>query len=58
MGFIIRSLLNGPKQTTTWIVRRGYSTSDITASAMVYSNYGQPSEVLRLVQCILNDIIS
>jgi trans-2-enoyl-CoA reductase len=47
MGFIIRSLLNGPKQTTTWIVRRGYSTSDITASAMVYSNYGQPSEVLR-----------
>jgi trans-2-enoyl-CoA reductase len=53
MGLLIRSIFRVQQQqralqSVKWIVRRSYSgKSDITASAMVYSDYGQPSEVLK-----------
>ncbi|KAI9360708.1 hypothetical protein BD770DRAFT_384674 [Pilaira anomala] len=43
MGLLFRTFAKAPRQ---W--RRGYSSSsDITASAMVYTDYGQPSQVLK-----------
>ncbi|KAG0170646.1 mitochondrial 2-enoyl thioester reductase [Apophysomyces sp. BC1034] len=44
MGFFIRALRQQPL-----VLRRAYSaaTSNIDVSAMVYSSYGKPSEVLR-----------
>ncbi|EPB91107.1 mitochondrial 2-enoyl thioester reductase [Mucor circinelloides] len=53
MGLLLRSILKThqqvrPVSSVQWVVRRCYSgKSDITASAMVYSDYGQPSQVLR-----------
>lgn len=44
MGFFIRTALK--TQSVRLTISRAYS-SDITASAMVYSNYGQPSQVLK-----------
>ena len=45
MVFLLRNLV-GRQTSYRWIARRAYS-SDITASAMVYSEYGQPSQVLK-----------
>ncbi|KAI9269688.1 hypothetical protein EDC94DRAFT_599654 [Helicostylum pulchrum] len=43
MGLLLRTFTKAPRQ---W--RREYTShSDITASAMVYSEYGQPSQVLK-----------
>lgn len=53
MGLLIRSIFRVQQQqralqSVKWVVRRSYSgKSNITANAMVYSNYGQPSEVLK-----------
>ncbi|CEP14039.1 hypothetical protein [Parasitella parasitica] len=53
MTILLRSILKTHQQirpvaSARWVALRGYSgKSDITASAMVYSDYGQPSQVLR-----------
>ncbi|KAI7873096.1 uncharacterized protein EV154DRAFT_452819 [Mucor mucedo] len=44
MVLLLRTFVKTPRQA--WTMRRFYS-SDITASAMVYSEYGQPSQVLK-----------
>lgn len=55
MGLLLRSILKThqqvrPVSSVKWVIRRCYSEkSDITANAMVYSDYGQPSQVLRSV---------
>lgn len=48
MGLLLRTFIKTPRQqhTAQWMIRRAYS-SDITASAVVYSEYGQPSQVLK-----------
>ncbi|RCH78361.1 mitochondrial 2-enoyl thioester reductase, partial [Rhizopus stolonifer] len=47
MGFLLH-LISKTQQPTRWVVRRAYSAqSDITASAMVFKDYGQPSQVLK-----------
>lgn len=48
MGLLFRTFIKTPRQqhTAQWMIRRAYS-SDITASAVVYSEYGQPSQVLK-----------
>ncbi|KAI7901364.1 uncharacterized protein BX663DRAFT_514222 [Cokeromyces recurvatus] len=50
MGFLIHAIFRANNyRSAQYIIRRSYSnTSDIIASAMVYSDYGQPSQVLRL----------
>lgn len=45
MGFLVYSLRQ--RVSVSQYVARRYYTSDITAKAMVYSDYGQPSQVLR-----------
>ncbi|KAI9476433.1 MAG: hypothetical protein EXX96DRAFT_577182 [Benjaminiella poitrasii] len=52
MGLLIRAIFRAKHYGTVapiqYSVRRSYSSkSDIVASAMVYSDYGQPSQVLR-----------
>lgn len=48
MGLLFRTFIKTPRQNykTQWMIHRTYS-SDIKASAMVYSDYGQPSQVLK-----------
>ncbi|ORE10963.1 NAD(P)-binding protein [Rhizopus microsporus var. microsporus] len=46
MGFLVYSLRQ--RVSVNQYVARRYYTSDITAKAMVYSDYGQPSQVLRM----------
>ncbi|CEG83827.1 hypothetical protein RMATCC62417_17696 [Rhizopus microsporus] len=46
MGFLVYSLRQ--RVSVSQYVARRYYTSDITAKAMVYSDYGQPSQVLRM----------
>jgi hypothetical protein len=48
MGLLFRTFIKAPRQqyTAPWMIRRTYS-SNIQASAMVYSDYGQPSQVLK-----------
>lgn len=45
MGFLVYSLRQ--RVSVSQYIARRYYTSDITAKAMVYSDYGQPSQVLR-----------
>lgn len=48
MGLLLRTFIKAPTQPIHWIFRRGYAAkSDTTASAMVYTEYGQPSQVLK-----------
>lgn len=46
MGFLIRSLNKQQASVGKWFAHRCY-TSDVTARAMVFSDYGQPSKVLK-----------
>ncbi|KAG0799116.1 hypothetical protein G6F22_003546 [Rhizopus arrhizus] len=47
MGFLIRSLNKQQASVGKWFAHRCY-TSDVTARAMVFSDYGQPSKVLKM----------
>jgi hypothetical protein len=51
MGLLLRTFIKAPQnkqQPIQWVFCRSYSAkSDITASAMVYTEYGQPSQVLK-----------
>lgn len=44
MRLLLRTVVKTPRPS--WTMRRLYS-SDIQASAMVYAEYGQPSQVLK-----------